>query len=234
MRKNIYEATAWKSRSTKLAVLIPCRDTVYSLFTSCLVEMVKTCTMAGIDTHVIYDAGSILLNQRENLANQALEINSDYMLWLDSDMMFPSTTAMRMMAHNKTVVAANYMKRSIPLNSVAYEKRGDWDNWLPLMSDEELISVEGVGMGCMMIKTEILKEIEKPWFAFEYKDDSWHGEDFYFQTKLREVGHEIFIDMNLGRQIRHIGQWAFGPNLGTNEEQIVKRRKKTIKEVGEI
>jgi hypothetical protein len=187
--------------------------------------------MAGIDTHVIYDASSILLNQRENLANQAVEINADYMLWLDSDMMFPSTTAMRMMGHNKNVVAANYMKRSVPLNSVAYENRGDWDNWLPLVPEEDLVPVEGVGMGCMMIKTEILKDIEKPWFAFEYKDNSWHGEDFYFQEKLRNAGHEIFIDMNLSNQIRHVGQWAFGPNLGTNQEQVVKRVNKKVKKV---
>jgi hypothetical protein len=223
MRKNIYEATAWKSRPTKLAILVPCRETVYSLFTSCLVEMVKTCVIAGVDTHVIYDSSTILLNQRENLANQAIDINADYMLWLDSDMMFPSTTAMRMMAHDRSIVAANYMKRSVPLNSVAYEQRGDWDNWLPLMSEEGLVSVEGVGMGCMLMKTELLGQIEKPWFAFEYKDESWHGEDFYFQEKLRSIGHEIFIDMNLSRQIRHVGQWAFGPGLGTNEEQMVKR-----------
>jgi hypothetical protein len=223
MRKNIYEATAWKTRPLKLAVLVPCRETVYSLFSSCLVEMVKTCSIAGIDVHVIYDASTILLNQRENLANQAVSIKSDYMLWLDSDMLFPSTTAMRMIAHNKPVVAANYMKRSVPLNSVAYEQRGDWDNWLPLMSEEGLVTVEGVGMGCMMVKTDILKEIEKPWFAFEYKDESWHGEDFYFQEKLRNAGHEILIDMNLSRQIRHVGQWAFGPSLGTNEEQVQKR-----------
>jgi hypothetical protein len=225
MRKNIYDVSVWKTRPTKLAILIPCRDTVYSLFTSCLVELTKTCVMAGIDVHVIYDTSSILLNQRENLARQAVTMNSDYMLWLDSDMMFPSTTAMRMMQHNKPIVAANYMKRSIPLNSVAYESRGDWDNWLPLLSNEELVPVEGIGMGCMMIKTEILKEIEHPWFAFEYKDESWHGEDFYFQEKLRNAGHEIFVDMNLSRQIRHVGQWAFGPNLGTNQEQIIKRRK---------
>jgi hypothetical protein len=231
MRKNIYDASAWKTKPVKLAILVPCRDTVLSLFTSCLVEMVKTCTMAGIDTHVIYDASTILLNQRENLANQSVKIGADYMMWVDSDMVFPSTTAMRMMNHNKSIVAANYMKRSVPLNSVAYEERTDWDNWLPLVPNEELIPVQGVGMGCMMVKTEILDEIPRPWFAFEYKDNSWHGEDFYFQEKLRNAGHEIFIDMNLSRQIRHIGQWAFGPKLGTNEEQIVKRVNKKVKKV---
>ncbi len=229
MRKNIYDATIWKTRPTKLAILVPCRETLYTLFASSLNEMIKTCVMAGIDTHVIYDSSTILLNQRENLAKQAVEINADYMLWLDSDMMFPSTTAMRLMSHNKDVVAANYMKRSSPLTTVAYPERGKWDEWLPLENQEELEEVEGIGMGCILMKTAILHEIERPWFAFEYKDESWHGEDFYFQSKLRDAGYKLWVDMNISRQIRHVGQWAFGPSIGTNDEQIQKRRIKKVK-----
>ena len=225
MNKNIFDSSAWRSHSVKLAILVPCRDTVHSLFTMSLTELVKTCVLAGIDTHITYDASTILLNQRESLAKKAVEIKSDYMLWLDSDMMFPSTTALRLMGHNKDIVAANYMKRSVPLTTVAYSTLEDWDNWLPLESQEELEVVEGIGMGCMLMKTSVLSAIEKPWFAFEYKDESWHGEDFYLQKKLRDQGHQIFVDMNLSRQVRHIGQWAFGPSIGTNQQQIVKRKK---------
>lgn len=225
MSKNIFDTAAWKKQSTKLVILVPCRDTVHSLFTMSLTELVKTCVLTGIDVHVTYDMSTILLNQRETLANKAVEIKADYLLWLDSDMMFPSTTALRLMAHGKDIVAANYMKRSVPLTTVAYPKIEDWDNWLPLESQQELEKVEGVGMGCMLMKTSVLSTIQKPWFEFEYKDGAWHGEDFYFQKKLQAAGHEIFIDMNLSRQIRHIGQWAFGPSIGTNEEQIIKRKK---------
>ena len=229
MSKNIYDLSIWHTRPTKLAILIPCRESIYSLFTASLVELVKTTTMAGIDVHVIYDQSTILLSQRERLANQALEINADYALWLDSDMMFPSTTAMRLMAHDQNVVCANYMKRASPLQTVAYPKRGDWENWLPLESDQELEEVEGIGMGCMMMRPAILADIEAPFFSFEYKDKEWHGEDFYFQQKLRDAGYKIMVDMNLSRQIRHVGQWAFGPSIGTNDEQIVKRRIKKVK-----
>lgn len=231
MNKNLYDASIWRAHVTKLAILIPCRETIYSTFASSLGGLIKMCTQVGIDTHVIYDSSTILLNQRENLADQAIKINADYMLWLDSDMVFPNSTAIRLLAHEKDIVAANYMKRTNPLASVAYPETGNWDTWLPLESQEELEVVEGIGMGCMMIKTSILKKIEKPFFAFEYTNSSWHGEDFYFQRKLREAGHEIFVDMNLSRQIRHIGQWAFGPSLGVNQEQIVKRhtRKKNVK-----
>lgn len=229
--KNIYDLSIWKTKPTKLAILVPCKEYVYSLFTASLVELVKTTTMAGIEVHVIYDQSTILLSQREKLARQALSINSDYALWLDSDMMFPSTTALRLMGHNVDVVCANYMKRSVPLQTVAYPERGDWENWLPLEGGE-LEEVEGVGMGCMMMKTEILRNIEPPFFEFEYYNQDWHGEDFYFQNKLRKAGHKILIDMNLSFQVRHVGQWAFGPSIGTNEDQRVRKEiKKMTKKV---
>jgi len=229
MRQNLYDLSIWRSRATKLAVLVPCRETIYTVFSASLNGLVKTCTQVGMDVHVIYDSSTILLNQRENLAKQALSINADYMLWLDSDMVFPHSTALRLMAHNKDVVGANYMKRANPLTTVAYTELGQWDSWVPLHSQEELEVVEGVGMGCMLMKTEVLQHIEKPWFSFEYRDESWHGEDFYFQKKLQEKNIKIHIDMNLSRQIRHIGQWAYGPSISTNSEQITKRMTARVK-----
>ena len=226
---SIFTQSAWGSPPKKLAVLVPCRDRVDTIFTQCLVELVKTTQMAGVDVHVMYDTSTILLSQRENLALSAIESNAEYCLWLDSDMMFPSTTALRLMAHQKPVVAANYMKRSNPLTTVAYSKIGDWDSWLPLESQDGLEVVEGIGMGVFMMQTTTFLDLPQPWFAFERDEKGWHGEDFYFQKLLRAAGHTIHVDMNLSRQIRHIGQWAFGPSIGTNDEQIIKRHTPKVK-----
>jgi hypothetical protein len=225
MSKSLFNTNSWSIKPVKLAVLVPVRDTVHSVFAVALTQMVKTNTLAGIDTHVIFDASTILINQREKLAQQAVTVNADYCLWLDSDMTFPSTVAMRLMAHKQPIVAANYMKRANPLTTVAFEKIGDWDSWLPLSSEEELVEVEGIGMGCVLMETRLLTELEKPWFAFTYQEQTqdWMGEDFYFLGNLRKLGYKVLVDMNLSRQIRHIGNWAFGPNIGTNEEQIIKR-----------
>lgn len=219
----IFDQTVWSAVPSRLAILVPARDTVYTVFAQCLTELVKTTTAAGHEVFTIFDTSTILPNQRENLANQALDIGADWVLWLDSDMAFPSTTAIRLMSHDVPVVACNYMKRSLPLTTVAYPNRGDWDNWLPLESQDGLEPVEGVGMGCFLMRTNVLLSIEPPYFGFDYQDGTWHGEDFWFQQKLQEAGHKILIDQNLSRQIRHIGQWAFGPSIGTNEEQIIKR-----------
>lgn len=222
MRQNIFDSTRYNIGKKKIVVLIPCRDTMFSLFTASLVEMVKATIEAGHDIHVMYDQSTILVSQREKLMMEAIRLKADYALWLDSDMMFPSSTALRLMAHDLPVVCCNYMKRALPLQTVAYKTRGDWDSWLPLEPSDKLEEVEGIGMGCFMVKPEVVKDLQRPFFEFEYYNGDWHGEDFYFQKKLRDAGHKIMVDMNLSYQIRHIGQWAFGPNIGTNQEKIKK------------
>jgi len=214
MSKSIQNSSLWDSKPTKLAILVPTRDTVHSQFAYCLAQLIKTTSEAGIDTYLFFDSSTILLNQREKLIENAKDIKCDYVLWLDSDMMFPSTTALRLLAHNKDIVACNYMKRSKPLKTVAYTDLGNWDSWLPLEPKDDLIKVEGVGMGCMLMKTEIFSSLQKPYFEFTYKGDTqdWYGEDFMLLTKLRLNEFNVYIDTILSMDIKHLGIYAFGNN----------------------
>ena len=212
MSKSIQNSSIWNSKPTKLAILVPTRDTVHSQFAYCLAQLIKTTSEAGIDTYLFFDSSTILLNQREKLIENAKDIKCDYVLWLDSDMMFPSTTALRLLAHNKDIVACNYMKRSKPLKTVAYTDLTNWDSWLPLEPKDDLIKVEGVGMGCMLMKTEIFNSLQKPYFEFTYKGDTqdWYGEDFLLLTKLRLNEFNVYIDTILSMDIKHLGIYAFG------------------------
>lgn len=214
MSKSIQNSSIWNSKPTKLAILVPTRDTVHSQFAYCLAQLIKTTSEAGIDTYLFFDSSTILLNQREKLIENAKDIKCDYVLWLDSDMMFPSTTALRLLAHNKDIVACNYMKRSKPLKTVAYTDLTNWDSWLPLEPKDDLVKVEGVGMGCMLMKTEIFSSLQKPYFEFTYKGDTqdWYGEDFMLLTKLRLNEFNVYIDTILSMDIKHLGIYAFGNN----------------------
>lgn len=214
MSKSIQNSSIWNSKPTKLAILVPTRDTVHSQFAYCLAQLIKTTSEVGIDTYLFFDSSTILLNQREKLIENAKDIKCDYVLWLDSDMMFPSTTALRLLAHNKDIVACNYMKRSKPLKTVAYTDLTNWDSWLPLEPKDDLVKVEGVGMGCMLMKTEIFGSLQKPYFEFTYKGDTqdWYGEDFMLLTKLRLNGFNVYIDTILSTDIKHLGIYAFGNN----------------------
>lgn len=211
MKNSINNSSLWVAKPIKLAILVPTRDMVHTHFAYSLTQLVKTTSEVGIDTYLYFDSSTILLNQREKLIDEAIKMEADYVLWLDSDMMFPSNVVLKLLAHNKDVVACNYMKRSLPMKTVAYTDLNNWDSWVPMQPQEELIKVKGIGMGCILMKTEVFKKIEKPFFEFRYKEDTkdWFGEDFILQDKIQKVGYEIFVDTMLSMEIKHVGAYAF-------------------------
>ena len=214
MSKSINNSSMWEVKPLKLSILVPSRDTVHSQFAYCLTQLYNLTRESGIDTYLFFDSSTILLNQRNNLIKKAKEVKSDYVLWLDSDMMFPSTTALRLLEHNKDIVACNYTRRSKPLKTVAYTDLNNWDSWVPLEPQEDLIKVQGVGMGCMLMKLDMFNKLEKPYFEFHYKEDTedYFGEDFILLGKLRNLEYDVYIDTILSMDIKHLGIYAFGNN----------------------
>jgi hypothetical protein len=172
----------------------------------------------GIETHLFFDASTILINQRESLIKQAIEVGSEWVLWLDSDMMFPPSVLMRLLAHNEDLVGCNYMKRSYPFKTVAFTDTSDWENWIPIQYSNELVEAEAVGMGCVLMKTSLFKELQKPYFEYTYqpKTEDWGGEDFTLFKKFNKLGHTLKIDMNLSNEIYHIGTFAYGRSMSSN------------------
>jgi hypothetical protein len=191
---------------------------VYSHFSLSLGNLIKTTTQMGIDVHLFFDASTILINQRETLISQAIAMKSEWVLWLDSDMMFPATTLLRLLAHKQDIVACNYMKRSFPFKSVAFTDTNDWESWVPLQSEDKLITVEAIGMGCVLMKTSIFQKLSKPYFEYTYqpKTEDWGGEDFTLFKKLNKLGYQVKVDTNLSNEIYHIGAYAYGKNLEAN------------------
>ncbi len=215
---SVFKSTIWDGTSTSVSILVPTRDTVYSHFSYSLTNLMKTSTQMGIDVHLFFNASTILINQREQLIDQAIQIKSDWVLWLDSDMVFPSTTLLRLLSHNQNIVACNYMKRSNPMKSVAFMDISDWESWVPLQKQDELLTVEAIGMGCVLMKTEIFNQLKKPYFEYTYdnKTQDWLGEDFTLFKKINYLGYEVKVDTNLSNEIYHIGSYAFGKNVPEN------------------
>lgn len=214
-KKSVFSTSNWNSKKSNLSVCIPTRDVLHSAHALCLAEMTKLNTQNDLDTHIFMDASTILLTQRERLATEAVNLGTEYVLWLDSDIVFPATTALRLLAHNEPVVACNYVRRQLPAKGVAYEVIGEWTKPLPFEIYDDLVEVQGVGMGCMLMKTSIFKELSKPWFEFGWssRTNDYLGEDMLLCQKIASLGYKVKIDTLLSQELRHLGTWAFGPDL---------------------
>ena len=67
----------------KVFIAVPSLETVPALFCQSLALLQR----AG-DTMIGFEVGSLVYNARNSLARQAIKAEADYVLWLDSDMVF--------------------------------------------------------------------------------------------------------------------------------------------------
>ena len=74
-----------------------------------------------------------------------------------------------------------------------------------------LFRSEGVGMGCMLVKTSVFSNMETPWYEVSWVPE-WQefiGEDFYFCMAARQAGFNVWIDTLLNKKLKHIGVSEF-------------------------
>lgn len=201
----------------KVAICLPCRDMVNTAFAYDLARLTAHWSARHIpngDQLLIFTSqGTLIVNQRADLAKSALKAGADYILWLDTDMRFPKDVLDRLLAHKKPIVAANYATRRLPVDTVAFRlhENGGWET-VKTGNKTGLEKVEAVGMGVMLMDTKVLKEMPQPWFSITYhqNSDEYSGEDIFFCYKANKLGHEVLIDHDLSREVKHIGSFEFG------------------------
>jgi hypothetical protein len=173
------------------------------------------CQLIGTEVTPHFCIGTLIVNQRDQLADMAMQADSTHIMWLDSDMMFPPDTVQRLLAHDVPIVAGNYVTRQYPHKTVAYKQMHDWRSYVINDGKQELISVAAVGMGCMLVSTDVISKMCKPRFQTTYipETEDHMGEDFYFCSVAKSLGYDIVIDDALSRDLQHLGTVSFNHSM---------------------
>lgn len=192
----------------KVKVGIPARDTVMTGFAHSLAMLVGASSREpGLELSVYTSSGTLICDQRNQIAKAALESDCDWVLYLDSDMRFPPETLLRLLERNVPIVSANYSSRRAPAEPIAFKSIGTLEK---LYTEEDSTGLEEVsanGFGVMLIHTSVFRTIPKPWFYIPYipeKDGHW-GEDVWFCNAARKAGFDVLVDHDLSKEVRHIG-----------------------------
>jgi len=74
-----------------------------------------------------------------------------------------------------------------------------------------LEAVDSVGLAVMLMRTDVVADLARPWFRHDYEAGADVGEDVSFCRRLRLAGHEILIDHDLSKEIGHIGAYTYRP-----------------------
>ena len=204
----------------QLSICIPTRDHIPAGFAICLANLASHLTSKGITFSLNMILGTTIADTRNQLAKRALASNSEYTLWLDSDMHFPSDIFFRLKKHQKDIVGCTYSTRSKPLKNVAFVD--DLDLNLRLNAISGLHPVYAVGFGCILIKTEVFKKTDAPWFYNKWDSytETLVGEDIVFCESVQKNNYTIYVDVDVSKELGHYGSKIY--LLGETNEYSTK------------
>lgn len=213
-----YEGSFAEKKRDRVAVCVPSNDMVHADFAMCLAALAFSTRnpIALLNTK-----GSLIVTNRNTLVEQAAQLECEWLLFLDSDMLFPRDTIARLIAHDKDIVGATYCKRVPPYEMLGRTLTGD-----QLEVASGLVEVAGLPTGCLLVRRTVFEKLCRPYFRTPAHEEGEidglpahiEGEDYYFCRVAREAGFSVWLDVDLTMQLGHIGQHVFA--IPTHEEVI--------------
>ena len=156
-------------------------------------------------------SGTLLHDIRNMIARDATSDGAaDYLFWLDDDVRFPDDALLRLLAHGKDLVGAQYVTKSIPPRATAKVLTEDGLDYYDFPSgpnDTGLAKVDVLPFGCALVKAHVFASLPTPWFSMPWspRHNCHVGEDTYFCTAAGAAGFTPFVDHDLSRCLKHVG-----------------------------
>jgi hypothetical protein len=194
---------AWEIQRADVLVAILTREIVATKWAASLRDL-----QLPPNSNIVWFSGMPFDHARNTACQRALEHNYKWLFFLDDDVLAPSDTIPRLIAHNKPIISGLYYRRAAPISPVMLRETPQGTTWINDFTAGELCSVDLVGAGCLLISTQVLRQVPWPWFDWlldhpELPERERCSEDFAFCRKARKVGHQIMVDTSI--QCLHIG-----------------------------
>jgi hypothetical protein len=192
---------------------------------------------AGLEIEIFSLASSDLPASRTILLQRAIQWQARYLLWLDTDHVFPPDSLSRLLRREVEFVGVNQARRTTPTGPVTMRFGADgamehvWTT-AELARADALEEVAHVGLAFSLMDMNLLHKVKAHveasgpgwanWQPFDRKrlagTSARMGEDASFASELRDAGVKIHVDHGLSWQIGHIGEHVF-----TNAETIEQK-----------
>lgn len=197
-----------------IMIAVPCMDQVPAQFAQSLATLKKVgaCVVA-------FQCGSLVYTSRNNLAALAIKNGVDYILWLDSDMMFPPETLEVMLKTIKeqkedVILTGVYCRRVAPYAPTIFKTLdivNEVSTWTGYDDyPNELFEVEGCGFGCVLAPTSVFVDVQSK-FGHMFSPIGEVGEDLSFCWRARQAGWKILCDPSI--ELGHVGHHIITPKF---------------------
>ena len=147
----------------KVGIGIPCPDRVHPDFMMNLVDIVKHTKQ---ETIVRKETGVRTDRNRNELLQQFIKDQVQYILWLDADMIYPNNIVETYLKAKADVIGCLYFRRERPHLPIGYIDSGEKENpYRPMLPQMvhfgKIYNVKGLGFGGMMVNMKVYHKLKK-------------------------------------------------------------------------
>ena len=204
----------------RIMIAVPCGDQLDVRFVDSLTQL-----QTPDETILRFAPGSLVYDARNKLASMAAGYECDYILWLDSDMVFQGNLLGRMLESigDRDFLTALYFERRDPWRPtifnpchVEYNSDGSVTTVVERVEHipDEIFEIESCGFGCVLMKTKHLADIMKEG-GLPFSPMFGVGEDISCCIRLHERGVKMWCDPNI--IVGHVGHVVIGSEELLNE-----------------
>ena len=138
------------------------------------------------------------------------ELDYDFMLWIDSDVIFRFEDFQALLKHNVDMVAGLYLMADNArfaavekMNEDTFKQNGEFEFLTPAKTAKHhgLIPVDYCGFGFVLVRRGVFEKVEYPWFRPIYIEmgecSDFTAEDVGFCMLAKKAGIQMMIDPNV-------------------------------------
>ena len=194
----------------KTLIAIPCGDLCHTDFLRSLMGL----EVSG-DVQYTFAQGSLVYDSRNKLCEIAINEGFDRIVWIDSDMTFPSDMVLKFhedLDSGMDMVCGLFTTRKSPIKPAIYKEIGlkqhEGEAWpTPYVETvtewgAEPFEVAACGFAAVMISVDLLKRVRAE-FGLPFSPVVGFGEDLSFCLRVTQLGAKIMCDPRI--EVGHVG-----------------------------
>ena len=164
-------------------------------------KLIKELPSMDIEWELVNLYMPIVYQARQRCLEKALQFDYDYIMWIDSDIVFEPYNFKQLISHELDIVSGLYLCQKtpgiydIPQEYACVDENEKRFNRFEYEGTRELKEVRANGMGWMLVKKGVFEKIEYPFYSNEGLGHI--GEDIVFQIKAKEQGFKSMVDTSV-------------------------------------
>lgn len=214
--------------NVKVMIAVPCMGTVGTDFFSSIIHLRN-----DGNTYIGIESNSLVYSARANLTMRAIEIGAKYILFIDSDMVFPPELVEQMVKvaeeNDADLLTGLYFKRKLPTQPLicdeVYFKQdpqtGMVDTGARIYEDyprDSVFEIAACGMGCCLIKMSAIQDCANACRMSPYQPLPGLSEDFSFCFRMKQLGKKMLCDSRV--KVGHVGTIIFDESVWLRQQTM--------------